>query len=188
MRCSAMIKHKGDEFYHQCDRQATRFGFCGTHMTQWTPKVPTPPGVPAYHIIRPPARLAAMLIPPARMQKHAWWVKHEVAEAINKCIEQAQRQRENFATSDPLAGYWVCNVCYERKFAGFMLTQPITAAQLRRILQLMQYRTLTDEQRVTISQRMRTHDKMWAWKTIHKLQFHTPIGGVLRNWRTEEAF
>lgn len=192
MKCSAMIKHKGDEFYHQCGSNATRFGFCGTHLSNWTPKLKTPRigdsgcnYVTAYTHCLPPKRLAFRLIPESKMMKHSWWLKQELRVAVDKCIDETQRMEERRQAYYAQlrveeASIPTCPTCGERfTYINLMHMKPITTAQGTTIISLIKICVLTDQERATILERLLTHDRAWAFKSVHKLLKHTAKVGSL---------
>lgn len=183
MKCSAMVKRPGDAFYHQCGNNATRFGFCGTHLSNWTPKPKMPKVndssylVPAYTVCMPPKRLTFKLVSESKLVKLSWWLTHELQASIDKCVEMYDNRNPVMyerPTADVPALSISCEQCGERvEFASQMHMKPITPAQQDKIIGLLRICALDQATRATILERLVTHDRLWAYKAIHKLISHT---------------
>lgn len=170
-----MVKRTGDEFYHQCKKKATRFGFCGTHLGLKRPRVKAPKGVPAYRVAMPSHRLTFALISEARVYRHSWWNTNSERIAQKKCIELHKKciELHRAITNRPEQPIWACNKCGETfPLLMQMRGKEITRAQGEYLTLLMTIRVITDEEKGVIFRRMETHDRLWAWRAIHELKAH----------------
>lgn len=160
-QCSAMVWRSEELCYTPCKQPADERGFCRSHMTNRTNS-----GEVLDHW-----RI--------RLDKRSPFDLFDTAVSVIKTRQMRvtiqNRAREMYVERLEKVGVF-CEECgkYILADATQMHRREITPKQFNFISHLLCTKQLTDIQRLTIHNRMQTHDMLWAFKAIHQLAYHTP--------------